>query len=107
MADKDLAVGVATLPPVGSLNKKPIYLICLEPEGKSKTSVKFIANDKPELLQGFICVKGIYVDSLLTEDEIAKNYLEILTNASKESILEMLFPWHQIISIRSLIFRSK
>jgi hypothetical protein len=106
MSEKDFAIGVATLPPVGALAKKPPYLITLEPEsGKSKVAKKFITNEKPELLNGFISVKGIYSDA--EDDEIIKNYSDLLTNSPKELVLEMMFPWHKICSIRSLIFRAK
>jgi hypothetical protein len=106
MPEKDLAVGIVVAPPVGSLSKKPSYLITLEAgSGKNKSVEKFITIEKPEQLNGFISAKGIYSD--LSDDEIVKTYSDLLTNSSKELILEMMFPWHKISSIRSLMFRAK
>lgn len=85
--------------------KKPPYLVTLTPTTeKSKSLQKFISLDKPESLNGFIQVKGIYCDH--SEEEIIKNFAEILASSPKELILEMLFPLHRIISIRSLVFNA-
>ncbi|CAB4197070.1 hypothetical protein UFOVP1290_590 [uncultured Caudovirales phage] len=103
MADSDIAVGVtAQLPAMGAINKKPSYLIILE---NGKSFKKFITLDKPELLNGFLQVKGIYSDS--SEDEIIKSFSDILTNSPKEFILDVMLPWHKICSVRSLVFRAK
>lgn len=101
MSEKDFAIGVATLPPVGHLNKKPSYLITID----GKPVKRFITIDKPELLNGFVQVKGIYCEE--NEDEIVQKFADILTSSSKELILEVMFPWHKIASIRSLVFRAK
>ena len=86
--------------------KKPPYLITLDNGviGKVRSIQRFISLDKPESLNGFIQVKGIYSD--LEEDEIIKNFTDILTSCPKESILEMMFPLHRIYSIRSLVFNA-
>jgi hypothetical protein len=101
MAD-DITLGVSTR----NLSNnqplaKPSYLITLS----DKTNKYFITTDRPEQLNGFIQAKGVFTDS--KEEVIIKNYSAILTNASKEFILEMMFPWHKICSIRSLIFKAK
>lgn len=103
----DIAVGVAAgLPVQGTLAKKPSYLITLEDNvGKSKTVKRFISLDKPEILNGFVQVKGIYSD--LDEEEISKTFTTLLTDAPRDSILEIMFPWHKICSIRSLVFKAK
>ena len=101
MSEKDFAVGVATLPPVGHLNKKPSYLITLD----SKPVKRFITTDKPEIQNGFVQVKGIYSEE--NEDDIAQKFSDLLTNSPKELILEVMFPLHKIASIRSLVFRAK
>jgi hypothetical protein len=86
--------------------KKPPYLIALDNgvTGKVHNFQRFISLDKPESVNGFIQVKGIYSD--LEEDEIIKNFTDILTSCPKESILEMMFPLHRIYSIRSLVFNA-
>ena len=106
MSGKDFAVGTTTTVPTGAaLNKKPSYLITLEDNsGKNKVLTRFIALDKPDFADGFIQVKGIFVD--LSEDEVINNISEVLTNIKKELICEMMFPHHRISSIRSLVFSA-
>ena len=104
----DIAVGTFSGPlPTGApVAKKPAYLITLEDTtGKTKSLKRFITLDKPELLNGFVQVKGLFSEE--SEDEISKKFNEILTSAAKDLFLEVLFPWHKICSVRSLVFRAK
>jgi hypothetical protein len=87
--------------------KKPPYLITLDgggAVGKTRSFQRFISLDKPESINGFIQVKGIFCDK--EEDEIIKTFTDILTNSPKELTLEMMFPLHRIHSIRSLVFNA-
>ena len=86
--------------------KKPPYLITLDDgvTGKTRIFQRFISLDKPESINGFIQVKGIFCDK--DEDEIIKTFSDILTNSPKELTLEMMFPLHRIHSIRSLVFNA-
>lgn len=103
MPEKDFAVGVTAGPLVmGAISKKPAHLVLIEDNKKVR---KFISLDKPEILNGFIQVKGVFSD--FSEDEISKNFSVILTNSSKELIFEMMFPWHRICSVRNLVFKAK
>lgn len=105
MPDKDFAIGVTSvLPNAGALAKKPPHLIYLT-DSKGKATEKFLSLDKPEFLNGFIQVKGIYTN--IDDDEINKNFFDILTNSSKELIYEMIFPWHRISGIKNLVFKAK
>ena len=106
MSDKDFTVGaVMSVPTIGSLNKKPVYLITLEDSsGKKNSFQKFISLDKPDSQNGFLMAKGIYSD--LSEDEIIKNFSEVLTTAPKEHILDIWLPWHRVVSVRSLVFNA-
>lgn len=104
----DISLGpfAGQIPNVVPVSKKPVYLVLLEETvGKSKVLKKFITVEKPELLNGFVQVKGIFSDS--DEEEINKKFNDILTNSSKELFIEVMFPWHKICSIRSLVFRAK
>lgn len=101
MSEKDLAVGVTSLPPVGVLRQKPSYLITLD----TKPIKRFITTDKPEIQNGVAQAKGIYSEE--GEDDIVQKYVDLLTNSPKELILEMVFPLQKITSIRSLVFKSK
>jgi|SRR6185436_2090932 len=102
----DIAIAVTGLPNAMSTSKKPSYLIILEDNNtKSKVVKKFITLDKPELLQGFVQAKGFFSEA--PEEEIIKNFSELLTSTSKDLILEVLIPWHKISYMRSLIFKQK
>lgn len=103
MSDKDLAIGVTSLPPVGALRTKPSYLITLETNLES--AQRFITLDKPEIQNGFVQAKGVYSED--NEDSIIEKYVDILTASPKELVLEMMFPIYRILSIRSLVFRAK
>lgn len=117
MPSKDVAVGaVGIIQPSGAIatggvvagsaiTRKPAYLVVLDSVNKNKSQKLFISTEKPDLLNGFIQVKGIYTD--LDEDEISKNFVDILTNSSKDLFVETMLPWHRICSIRSLVFKAK
>lgn len=104
--DKDYSVGaVSNLPTFGTISKKPSYLITLEDSsGKKNSFQRFISIDKPDSQSGFILVKGIFTDS--SEEDIVKKFSDLLTSTPKESILEIWFPWHRVISVRSLVFNA-
>lgn len=107
MSDKDFTVNtVSGFPAVASVNKKPIYLVTLDDPGSSKKNSfqKFIAIDKPDSQNGFIMAKGIFTD--LPDEEIIKTFFEVLTSSPKELILDMWFPWHRVLSVRSLVFNA-
>lgn len=105
MSEKDFAVGVtAVLPTAGALAKKPPHLIYLL-DSKGKLSEKFLSLDKPEFLNGFIQIKGIYTE--VPDDEINKNFFDLLTNSPKELIYEMIFPWHRVAAVKNLVFKAK
>lgn len=84
-----------------SIGAKPIYAIFFE--GKSKKL--FLTVDKPDLQISHVAARGIFVEK--TEAEILNSFTEILTTSTKEDILEMIFPWSKISSIRNLIFKAK
>ena len=103
MPEKDFAVGSVGIPTVGKVSSKPHYLVTLtNPAGKKP--VHFIALDKPDLLNGFIQVKGIFSD--LSEEELVKSFSEVVASTPLESRLDMMFPWHRVLSVRSLVFNA-
>jgi hypothetical protein len=106
MSNNDIAIAVSGLVSGGaSISRKPPYLVLLK-DGSGKTAMeeRFISLDKPELLNGFIQVKGIYCE--VSESKIIATFNDILSNSPKENIVEMLFPNHRISSIRSLAFSA-
>ena len=103
MPEKDFAVSSVGIPSVGKMAMKPCYLVTLtNPAGKKP--IHFIAIDKPDLLNGFIQAKGIF--SEVSEEELVKSFTEIVTSAPLESRLDMMFPWHRVQCIRSLVFNA-
>lgn len=104
----DIAVGPfsGNIPAGASVARKPAYLITIEETvGKTTVHKRFVSLDKPELLNGFIQVKGVFSD--LSEDEISLKFMDLLTNSSKELFIEVMFPWHKVCSMRNLVFRAK
>jgi hypothetical protein len=105
--DKDLAVGVAGIPMMGAIYKKPAHLVVLElPETKNKVTTRFfISLDKPSYDGGFISVKGFFNDS--SESDISKSYADLVNNTSKDLIEEYMFPIHRVLRIKNLVFKAK
>lgn len=106
MSDKDYTVGaIVGVPATGSLSKKPSYLLTLEDSaGKKGSCQRFITIDKPDSQNGFLMAKGIFSD--MSEEEVNKKFADVLTSAPKELILDIWFPWHRIISVKSLVFNA-
>ena len=102
MSEKDFAVGAVGVPSVGALRQKPCYLVVLSTSAKKTEN--FIALDKPDLLNGFIQVKGFYTD--LSEEEAVKGFVEVVSSTPKDQYLDIMFPWHRVQSIRSLVFNA-
>ena len=102
----DLGVNALTQSTSAPTLKKPPFLVVLDDgmNGKTRNFQRFISLDKPESINGFVQVKGIFTD--LSEEEIIKGFSDILTSTPREHILEMIFPLHRIYSIRSLIFNA-
>lgn len=103
----DIAVGMTGVPFGAPKIRKPYYLLELKVDRRTKEPRFFISIDKPSLLNGFVEVKGIFVEVSVEEEELLKNFDTILTNTSKDLFLEMMFPWHRICSVRNLIFKAK
>jgi hypothetical protein len=105
MSEKDFGVSVTGIPQVGQVSKKPRYLIVLSDQvGKGSLVSRFISIDKPDLLNGFIQVKGFFSD--LSDEVISKTFVDLVESTPKESIVDMMFPWHRIHSIKSLVFNA-
>ena len=102
--DKDFTVNaVGSLANTVQVSKKPSYLITLD-LGKTKKNTYFVSIDKPDFLDGFVQVKGFFSDD--EEADIINNISNLLTSLKKELICEMMFPWHKICSVRSLVFNA-
>lgn len=99
--NSDHVIMVTSAPNNVATSKKPPHLVVLN-DGKKTQS--FVSLDKPELLESFIQVKGFFVD--ISGDD-SKAYLDFAQNVQKESIVEMFFPIHRVVSIKNLVFKSK
>jgi hypothetical protein len=97
----DITIQQAKIP-LPATNPKPSYLITISNKNKQKY---FVTINKPDLSASFIACQGAWIDK--EEEFIISNHSQLLTSTPKELILEMFFPWHSIISIRSLIFKAK
>lgn len=104
----DIAISANMSPQSGPPTlKKPPYLILLhgvQISAKIAPTERFISFDKPQSENGFVQVKGFFATE--SEEEIVKSFNDIITTASKELIVEMMFPLHRVISIRNLIFNA-
>lgn len=90
----DIAVGTVGLPTVGSTLRKPTYLLKVIDK---KAQVCFLSVDRPQFENGFVLVKGCFIGS---EDD-ANSTIE------KDSIVEMYFPNHGVVSIKNLVYKAK
>jgi len=105
MTEKDFAVSSVGIPSVATVSKKPCYLITLvDPAGKGTIVSRFITLDKPDLLSGFVQVKGTFVEG--GDEVLVKTFTEVLAATPKESFIDIMLPWHRIHSIRSLVFNA-
>lgn len=96
--------------PINTINKpssigKQSHLITMEGTNSKSKYLRFVTLDKPDIEGYYIRTKGIFVSQ--EEDEIINSYQDLLTNANKESIIEIMVPWVRVFNIRSLIFRAK
>jgi hypothetical protein len=84
--------------------KKPPYLITLDNgmNGKTRLFHKFISLDKPRAENGLLEVKGFFCEN----DDIIKNFNDIVVGTSKELHVEMMFPLHRIVDIQNLVFNA-
>jgi hypothetical protein len=98
----DIAIGPVGIPNTAALAKKPPHLVVLL-DGKEKKL--FLSLDKPELLPGFIQVKGFYVSG--SEDDASKNYVTLMGSTAKDLYYEMCFPVQRVHSIKNLMFKAK
>lgn len=101
MTDHDIAINPVGAPNIAALTKKPPHLVSVA-DGKLKQL--FLSLDKPELLDGFIQVKGFFVSE---SDSPNKEYVSLLSSTPKESYVEILLPIHRVLCIQNLMFKAK
>lgn len=101
-----------SISPVGLNNKvltfnKPSYLVIFEDYAATKKGnvKKIVTLDKPDCSGNFIQAKGIFSEA--SEEEVVSSYQNLLTEAKKEDIVEVMIPWNRIFSVRSLVFKAK
>lgn len=105
MPDNDIALGPVGLPAFNNTIKKPPHLILISGSTKNSKEICFISTDRPDISGHFVQAKGFFVDK--DKEEISKNFLQILTDQSKDSYEEIMFPPHRILHIKNLIFKAK
>lgn len=100
----DISLSPVNTPNRQQVSNKPCHLIVFEDVSKGKVK-KFVTLDRPDNHGQFVQAKGILTD--LKDDEIQASYQEVLTSASKDSILELMIPTSRVFYIRSLVFKAK
>lgn len=109
MSEKDFVINATARVPDGTaISNKPCYLVTLEEKigtGKDAKHVLFIAVDLPSLQPAFIQTKGYFTAT--DKDAILKDHKSVLQGMDKEQMAELILPWHEIKSIRSLVFKAK
>lgn len=105
----DIAISSIGVPTALPTRSRPYYLITLVDvvhtvKGVKSVETFFISQDRPSLELGFVSAKGIY--SAIGEEAIIKGFSDIMAQAPKDSVLEMMFPTHRVKHIRSLIFNA-
>jgi hypothetical protein len=96
----DITVGTVGVQAQSTIAIKPTYLVYLI----AKKMEKFISLDKPELLQGFIQMKGFFTTA--GDDEL-KDISLILSETKKENYVEILVPSHRVYLIKNLYYKAK
>lgn len=101
MNDKVLAPNL-TLPTFHVNPAKPPYLI--EFKGKSA----FLCIEKPLLQPSWVEAKGIRLskEELVALKDNKDIYKELLSKENKDSILEVIYPWSDILSIQNLLYKA-
>lgn len=85
-----------------SINVKAPYVI----EFANKTA--FLCIEKPSTQNSHVEAKGIHLDktefaNLKTNKDL---YKELLSKTNKDSIVEIIFPWTNIVSIQNLLYKA-
>lgn len=88
-----------------AITKGPVYLLTLSDE----SAPYFIATKLDEQISSIKTV-GFYPTKIAKKDakeNIIKGYAEMVSSISPEQIIEISFPWHQVNSVQSLVYRHK
>ena len=106
MSDKDYVIQSTINIPFGAvIAQKPSYLVKLAPEGKKSATAKlFFAIEQPKFETSYIQVKGFFYEG--EEESVYKQYNEIVSQSDRATYVEMWFPWHSIVFVRSLVFKA-
>ena len=90
---------------VGAMTRKPVHLVCLKGDSKIGSGLEYyLTQDRPELLNGFVNIKGF---SVFQEDLNLKDYKDLVDQTSKDKYEEMLIPVYRIHYIKNLDFRGQ
>jgi len=104
MMPNDMSIQQAGNTPANvQIRPGPIYLISL---GTEALSPFFLAT---KLDEGPSTVKtvGIFTNKNAKLPNIVANYQMMVGAAKPEDMIEVSFPWHQVVSIQNLIYRHK
>lgn len=103
---KDLVIASTFNVPTGAAQQiKPCYLVKFVASAK-KTQL-FIVIGEPKFETAFVQGKGFFVDSGLDEEDVVTSYQKLVTGVDKSTMVEMWLPWHNIVFVRSLVYKGK
>lgn len=99
----DTVIAPVSIPEYNVAKRVPLYLFTIETKGNKK-DLHFVAT-KYDQAQHAAHVVGFFTEA--EEAEIVAHYDEMIRATDKSLFVEMQFPWHRILHIRSLLYRQK
>jgi hypothetical protein len=81
----------------------PVYLVSLAEEALSPFFLATRLDEGPSTVK----TVGIFANKNAKLGNLTANYQMMIGAAKPEDMVEISFPWHQVISIQNLIYRHK
>lgn len=92
---------------INSSTNKPLYILMVE-DPALKVKYRYFATPKIDKMAGIVDIVGYEIETNAQINKI-KTWDDAVELASKEkfNIVNMTFPWHRVISIRNVSYKSK
>jgi hypothetical protein len=97
----DVAISPAGLPDLRMARAMPTYLVILN----DKKSMPFVATKFDDSHQYYGKFVGFYCNSSV--ESLNADYEGLIRGTDATNFVEIMFPWSQISSIRSLVYKHK
>ncbi len=100
----DMSIQMAGSAPANvQIRPGPVYLITLGGESLSPFFLATKIDEGPSMVKAV----GIFTNKNAKQGTVTANYSIMIAAAKTEDVIEISFPWHQVISIQNLIYRHK